>query len=565
MGSRGRRGSAYALAAVAIVVLTILGVGMLSAAWQTRLRAIKFKSETVSALAAEAGYEQAIFWMSQQQDMLSTLKNQTPGTTGSLAFVDAACGYTIELHSFADARPVYKVVSKGQSGRFSRTVDVLVLQAISGWDMGMCKVPSGASSTYPVNFAAAEIIDIPIQINDQHDDPDQRDIYIIGDPQFVQPVSMGEGRHTGGGGDKYAGVIQAFDAGICFDQPDSKVTDAQAIATKVERFEDTTKSNFKFSPVATAGEQVENPHAAVQLEFFLHGNVGKVRITKDCTVRGFQQPYDSRTWDFKIRPGGIGAPYERYDIYAYHLVRGLAKNAGQIKDITDFYVTQQIGAVESEPGGQIFVDGNVIIGGYKTEHNGDQVVKGKITVVATGNIWIADSIMVDGAHDADGKPSKDNPNILGLIAQGVVKVVDPGMTDPNVGSVGFIPDEPPGFDYVPIGRADPEALEYERHLPDPMVIEAAITVGGGGWGAENVRRGSYGGRKEDGGNQDYLVVRGTIAEAIRGVVGLIGSDGFYKRYYLDARLLQGILPGDMWLRGKYIPAPGGWHDYQSSI
>ena len=96
-----------------------------------------------------------------------------------------------------------------------------------------------------------------------------------------------------------------------------------------------------------------------------------------------------------------------------------------------------------------------------------------------------------------------------------------------------------------------------------MEVEAAMTVGGG-WGTETVRRSYYGDRKEAGGSQDYLIVRGTIAEAIRGVVGLIGSDGYIKHYYLDERLLQGVLPGDMWLQGKYIPAPAGWHAYRST-
>jgi len=57
-------------------------------------------------------------------------------------------------------------------------------------------------------------------------------------------------------------------------------------------------------------------------------------------------------------------------------------------------------------------------------------------------------------------------------------------------------------------------------------------------------------------------VRGTITEATRGVVGLTGSDGYLKFYYLDERLLEGVLPGDLWLAGKYIAAPAGWHDYR---
>ena len=163
--------------------------------------------------------------------------------------------------------------------------------------------------------------------------------------------------------------------------------------------------------------------------------------------------------------------------------------------------------------------------------------------------------------------------VLGLVAQGVVKVVDPGMSDYSDYSYvydddDYTPDEPPvGFEYVPIGIPDLwNPAEYKRHLPDPMVVEAALTVGSGGWGAENVKRRSgweyYGGRKETTGNQDQLIVRGTITEALRGVVGLIGNDGYLKAYYLDARLLEGVLPGDIWLRGKYIPAPAGWRDYR---
>jgi len=125
---------------------------------------------------------------------------------------------------------------------------------------------------------------------------------------------------------------------------------------------------------------------------------------------------------------------------------------------------------------------------------------------------------------------------------------------------------------VPIGRPDnPLAVQGEkdyhhRYLPDPTIVEAAITVGGGGWGAENVSRLSYGtyyGGRKEAGTQDNLVLRGILVEAMRGVVGLVGTDGYLKQYYFDERLLEGILPGDIWLRGKYVPAPAGWHDYRS--
>ena len=69
------------------------------------------------------------------------------------------------------------------------------------------------------------------------------------------------------------------------------------------------------------------------------------------------------------------------------------------------------------------------------------------------------------------------------------------------------------------------------------------------------------GFSEDGGDQDKLILHGTITEAVRGVVGLIGGDGYLKYYYFDERVLEGVLPGDTWLRGKYIPAPAACNDY----
>jgi hypothetical protein len=245
--------------------------------------------------------------------------------------------------------------------------------------------------------------------------------------------------------------------------------------------------------------------------------------------------------------------------------------------LTDTYTTQSFGGVESEPGGQIFVEGNVVIGGHNPS-SPDQVIKGTVSVVATGNIWIADSVRADGPHDATtGMPMSDNPNAIGLVAQGVIKVVDPGISGyTTTDSPNYYPGPVPGkyiptdpayesqYDYAPVASPDASGVTYNRYLSEPTVVEAAITVGGGGWGAENVKRDIYGGRKEAAGTQDDLYVRGTITEAVRGVVGLVGTDGYLKHYYLDWRLLTGILPGDIWLRGKYIPAPGGWHDYRAA-
>jgi hypothetical protein len=127
------------------------------------------------------------------------------------------------------------------------------------------------------------------------------------------------------------------------------------------------------------------------------------------------------------------------------------------------------------------------------------------------------------------------------------------------------PTSPPaGLVYVPVANHQSGSSNtYDRLLPHETVVEIAVTIGGGGWGAENVNKGSYGGRREYvSGTQDDLVLRGAITEACRGVVGS-GNDGYLKHYYLDSRLLEGVLPGDFWLQGKYIPAPAGWKDYRN--
>jgi len=567
--TRHKNGSALVLVVLSLIILSTLGLGMLSAAYGVRHKAIRLKNEAVAMLAAEAGYEKAVFWMSQQKDLLGSLQQGTQDTSGALSFQDGGCKYSVQFYSYVGSRPVFKIVSDGSSGAFNRTVEVLMVQAVSGWDMGMCRVPTGMKSTSPVYFANGEVIDMPLHINDLKDNPDNRDIHISGDPEFMQAATMGESRHTDGSGDKYADVMDSFDNGIYFDQPDNKITDEDSIQSKIDRFRDSTAAQYKFTPKGKA--PVPNPNSAVQLEFFVEGGVGKVRVTNDCTVGGYQRNGDDETYDFEIKPGQSDVTeFRRYDIYSYHYMPEDAEADGQrfTVPVEDTYVTQSFGGEQSEPGGQIFVDGDVIIGGDLDAHNGDQLIKGNISVVSTGNIWVADSILVDGAHKGDGTPSSENPNILGLIAQGVVKVVDPGMSEYDEGGQNQYPGPPAEInkaEYVPIGRQDPgeDAEEYNRHLPEQMIVEAAITVGGGGWGAENVQRGSYGGRKEDGGNQDKLILHGTISEAIRGVVGLIGGDGYLKYYYFDERVLEGVLPGDIWLRGKYIPAPAGWSDYRT--
>jgi hypothetical protein len=562
-----KTGFVLPLVLMVMVILISLAFGEMMASFNSRMQAVQTKSQTEAMLAAEAGYERAIFWMSQQKDILGALQDGTSGSSGNIDFGSSNCRYQISFLDFIGARPVFRVACIGTSGKpvFGRAVDVAVMQETTGWAMGTCQIPTGPTSMDAVYFIGGEVIETPIHINDQHDSPDKIDIHISGSPRFRDKVEMGESRKTSSGSDKYKSIMSCFAGGIYFDQPYVRITDEAAVQSKINRFRDSTATAYKFTPADSNSISVPKG-PVVQLEFFVEGGVGKVRITNNCVYKGYQQASDDRTWNYKIVPGSDPLSFQRYPIYAYHYKP--STEASVVVPVEDTYVSQHFGAVESAPGGQIFVNGNVVIG--SKDYN-DMVVKGKITVVVTGNIWIADSIVVYGPHDVNGMPSAENPNVLGLIAKGVVKIVDPGMSGYGTGSPNNYPGPPAtisGFTYIPVCNSD-GATSYNRKLPDPTIVEAAITCGGGGWGAENVMRKSgsteYGGRKENSSPQDTLIVRGSISEAIRGVVGVSGTDGYIKNYYIDTRLMNGILPGDIWFSGKYIPAPAGWSDSRTVI
>ncbi len=567
------RGSALALALIMIVIMTIAGLAVLKVAEGSLIGAVRIKNEAGAGSAAEAAYEKAVFWMSQQVDMLDAM--DTSGISGSLAFAQSRADYNISFASFLGSRPVFKVEANGYSGIYQKTIDAYMVQAISGWEMGMCRVPSGPSSTSKVSFMTGEIIDVSLHINNLKDNPDARDIYISGSPSFLEHVSVSESRYTPGGTDKYASVNSLFQEGVSFNQPASRIADRTSVATKVTRFRDSTASAYRFTPKANSG--ISGGIPAVQLEFYV-GNDGQgyVRITEDCTVVGYQRSgVSSNSWDYKIDPAGNGTTYTKYPVYGYHYIPGNAakRYVRRIDNPSDsIYVTQSYGGVDGEPGAQIFVNGNVVIGS-KGENASSfselNSVKGRISVVATGNIWVANELKVSGARSGDGMPVDENPNVVGLISQGVTKVVDPGMT--NNGLLSTPPTSKSGDYYEPIGNKDrvKKSPIYGRELPGTMVVEAAVTVGGGGWGAENVYRSdaSTDRKNYNGSSSDNLIVRGSITEVTRGVVGCnissTNKNGYSKMYYFDKRLMRGILPGNVWLKGKYVLIPGGWSESSS--
>ena len=194
-----KNGFVLPLVLLGMVILMALIIGAAMTSYGSRIQAVQTKSQTEAMLAAEAGYEQAIFWMSQRTDLLGDI--QAGDGQGSINFGTGRCDYEIAFRDFIGARPVFRVTSTGVCGRpsFTRVVDVDVMQETSGWAMGSCRIPTGTSSTMGVNFVNGEIIDMPLHINKANDSPTVGDIFISGNPTFLRKVEMGESRKTSGG------------------------------------------------------------------------------------------------------------------------------------------------------------------------------------------------------------------------------------------------------------------------------------------------------------------------------------------------------------------------------
>ncbi|MFA7485843.1 MAG: hypothetical protein WCZ89_07450, partial [Phycisphaerae bacterium] len=268
-----------------MVIIIILAYGEMMSSYLTQINAINAKSQTASLLAAEAGYEKALYWMSEQPDILGSLK--AGEGSGVIDFGTSNCEYKVSFHSFMGARPLFRIRSIGTSGRpvFSRVIDVAVVQEVTGWAMDLCQIPTGTNATANVYFGNNEIVEMPIHINNRNDIPDNIDINILGSPLFKRKVYMGESRTTPGGADKYASVMPLFQDGILFDQPYVRITDSAAVNSKLNRFRDSTKPAYRFTP-DPPNTSVPSPRdSAVQLEFYVQGGTGRVRITNNCTVK----------------------------------------------------------------------------------------------------------------------------------------------------------------------------------------------------------------------------------------------------------------------------------------
>lgn len=571
------KGSVLILVLILSLILMLAGAGLIKISQGNLAEAVRIKSLESASSAAEAGLEKAIFWMSQQPELLTTLDGKNK--TESISFSQSSADYEISLVNFIGARPVYKVETNGYHGHYQKTIHANLVQAIGGWEMAMCRIPSSPTKTEKAYFVTGEIINMPIHVNDLQDNPDSADIYIWGSPQFNEHVTMGESRYTSDSKDKYSSLINVFSKGVSFSQPACRIIDPDTVSAKMQRFYDSTNTTYQLTPQIVQHLPKDNAGKtgfykevsevpAVHMKFYVKEGHGYVRIYNDCTVATYLRGgSDNNSWDYRINPIPKSTPYAKYGIYGCHFAPSTYTDV-QIDDSDQpIYVRQKYGNIESTAAAQIYVDGNIIIGCSEEDMVvlGKDInkIKGQISIVSTGMIWLTNVLTVDGSRQKDGMPSMDNPNIIGMFAKGLIRLADPGMTDNNLLYNSKFFDVSKETGYVPIGLSGGTIL-YNRKLPQTVVVEAAISLGGGGWGPENLQRdGGFPPRKNyQAGKNDTLILRGTIIEPL---IGLTASDknGFLEQDYFDKRVISGILPGNFSLKGKYVLVPGGWSESSS--
>jgi len=114
-----KRGSAIPLAAVAVLILLAMGVGLLSLGLHSRLNSIRTASDIAARCAADAGLVKALFEMNEKLKVKPWDGSSLPQETNtSLPNCDAVFSYTVT----GELDGGYTVVSTGTFGQAQRTV-----------------------------------------------------------------------------------------------------------------------------------------------------------------------------------------------------------------------------------------------------------------------------------------------------------------------------------------------------------------------------------------------------------------------------------------------------------
>ena len=118
-----RRGSAMALAVVAVMILLAMGVGLLSLGVNGRIHAVRNASDIKARCAADAGLTMALFEMNEKLKVKPWNDSTLPSAKGvDLPYYDATCTYKV-VGSLAGG---YTLQSFGQSGNANRGISATI-------------------------------------------------------------------------------------------------------------------------------------------------------------------------------------------------------------------------------------------------------------------------------------------------------------------------------------------------------------------------------------------------------------------------------------------------------
>jgi Tfp pilus assembly protein PilX len=118
-----RRGSALVLVTIAVVLLSLIGVGLMQVGLGSRLFAVGYVHKIEAFSAADAGLTMGIYEMNEKLKEQSWNDSKLPEATNvCLPYCDAVCSYAVT----GNLAGGYSITSLGESGRARKTVKTTI-------------------------------------------------------------------------------------------------------------------------------------------------------------------------------------------------------------------------------------------------------------------------------------------------------------------------------------------------------------------------------------------------------------------------------------------------------
>ncbi|MBC8392817.1 MAG: hypothetical protein H8E17_09680 [Deltaproteobacteria bacterium] len=92
------QGFALTFSLILVIILMLIGFAVIKVAQGTAVQSILFQNESIAMSNAEAAYENAIYWMSGNPDLL--LDMDISGTSGTITFPNSTADYKVEFYGF---------------------------------------------------------------------------------------------------------------------------------------------------------------------------------------------------------------------------------------------------------------------------------------------------------------------------------------------------------------------------------------------------------------------------------------------------------------------------------